>query len=132
VEARLVVASRYDDLAILRIAPSGLAGVALADSGVEVGDFVLTIGNPLGLGQSATFGIVSALHRACPGIENKDLILTDALIDRGDSGGALINMRGELVGINVARIGHSDTGSFGFAVPANAIRGLLARARQLS
>jgi S1-C subfamily serine protease len=128
VEARLVAASRHDDLAILRIAASGLTAVAIADSRFEVGDFVLAIGNALELGQSVTLGIISALHRTCPGIENMDLIVTDALIDRGSSGGPLINMQGELVGINVARVGHSEVGGFGFAVPANAIRGLLARA----
>ena len=128
--ASVVAASPRDDLAILRIAAPELTEISLGDSNnVEVGDFVLAVGNPLGLGQSTTFGIVSALHRSVPGIENKDLVATDALIDQGSSGGALINAHGELIAVNVARLGRSDAGGFGFAVPANAIRALLERAR---
>lgn len=130
VDARLLATSRNDDLAILRVAASGLTELALSDpNSLEVGDFVVAFGNPLGLGQSTTFGIVSALHRSCPGIKNADLIVIDALIDRGNSGGALINTRGELVGINVARLHHSSAAGFGFAVPASAVRALLARVR---
>jgi S1-C subfamily serine protease len=130
VDARVVATSTHDDLAILKIAASGLTEIALADSSnIEVGDFVLAIGNPLGLGQSTTFGIVSALHRSVPGIENEDLLSTDALIDQGSSGGALIDAHGDLIGISVARRGRSDAGGFGFAVPANAVRPLLDQAR---
>jgi S1-C subfamily serine protease len=130
VDARIVAASTRDDLAVLKIAAPGLAEIALADSNnVEVGDFVLAIGNPLGLGQSTTFGIVSALHRSVPSIENEDLLSTDALIDQGSSGGALIDARGDLIGISVARHSRSDAGGFGFAVPANAVRALLDQAR---
>ena len=77
-------------------------------------------------GQTTTFGIISALHRACPGIENSDLVVTDALIERGNSGGPLFSLRGELVGIMVARAGDSDGAGYGFAIPLDAIRELLA------
>ena len=130
VGAIVLAASEDDDLAVLRIAAGGLTGVSLGDaSALEVGDFVLAIGSPLGLGQSATFGIVSALHRSSPGIKNAELIQIDASIDQGSSGGALINIRGELVGINVARVGRANGSGFGFAVPADAIRSLLASIR---
>lgn len=129
-DATILAHSDRDDLAVLRIASSHLTAVGLGDSrGVEVGDFVLAFGNPLGGGQTATFGIVSALHRSCPGIGNTDLVVTDALIERGNSGGPLLNLRGELVGINVARAGDSDGAGYGFATPAAAIRDLLATVR---
>jgi len=129
-DAKVVVTSLRDDLAILKITASGLAEVELGDSnGLEVGDFVLAIGNPLGLGQSTTFGIVSAMHRSVPGIEDQDLVATDALIDQGSSGGALIDAHGNLIGVSVARLGRSDAGGFGFAVPANTVRALLDQAR---
>ncbi len=125
--AVLLTTSQEDDLAVLRIALRGITAVALAKGqGADVGDFVLAIGYPLGLGQSTTFGIVSALHRSCPGIRNTDLIQTDATLDQGNSGGALLNIQGELVGINVARVGRSSGGGFGFAVPIDAIRAILA------
>lgn len=130
VGAIILAASEDDDLAVLRIAAGRLTSVSLgAAGGLEVGDFVLAIGSPWGLGQSATFGIVSALHRSSPGIKNADLIQIDASIDQGNSGGALINIRGELVGINVARVGRANGSGFGFAVPADAIRALLASIR---
>jgi S1-C subfamily serine protease len=126
-DATSLAHSEHDDLALLRIPPSNLTAVGLGDAkAVEVGDFVLALGNPLGGGQTTTFGIVSALHRSCPGIENSDLVVTDALIERGNSGGPLLNLRGELVGIMVARAGDSDGAGYGFAIPLDAIRELLA------
>jgi S1-C subfamily serine protease len=126
-DATSLAHSDHDDLAVLRITPSHLTAVDLGDAkGAEVGDFVLALGNPRGAGQTATFGIVSALHRSCPGIENSDLIVTDALIERGNSGGPLLDLRGELIGINVARSGDSDGAGYGFAIPVDAIRELLA------
>jgi S1-C subfamily serine protease len=130
VDGRIVATSARDDLAILRVSAPGLTEIALADSNdIEVGDFVLAVGNSFGLGQSTTLGIVSALHRSVPGIENDDLVATDALVDQGSSGGAPIDAQGELIGISVARIGRSDAGGFGFAVPANAVRALLKQTR---
>jgi S1-C subfamily serine protease len=126
-DATMLAHSDHDDLAVLKITPSHLTAVGLGDAkAVEVGDFVLALGNPLGGGQTTTFGIVSALHRSCPGIENNDLVVTDALIERGNSGGPLLNLRGELIGIMVARAGDSDGAGYGFAIPADAIRQLLA------
>jgi S1-C subfamily serine protease len=125
--AVLLTSTQDDDLAVLRVALHGISAVSLAQGqGPEVGDFAIAVGNPLGLGQSVTFGIVSALHRSCPGIKDTDLIQTDALLDRGDSGGGLFNLKGELVGINVARIGRAGAGGFGFAVPIDAVRAILA------
>jgi S1-C subfamily serine protease len=129
-DATILAHSDQDDLALLRIAPGRLTALELGEAtGVEVGDFIVAIGNPLGAGQSMTFGIVSALHRSCPGIGNTDLIVIDALIEKGNSGGPLVNLRGQLIGINVARAGDSNAAGFGFSVPANAIRDLLAQAR---
>jgi serine protease Do len=94
--AAVLTTSGGDDLAVLKIASGGLISLPLDDtSGLEIGDFVLAIGNPLGLGQTTTFGIVRE-------IGSTDLIATDALIQQGNSGGPLLNLRGELVGINVA------------------------------
>lgn len=131
VEARILAADPDDDIAALRISASGLTAVNLGETAsLEVGDFVLAIGDALGVGHSVTFGIVSALHRSCPGIKNADLIQTDAMIDQGNSGGPLISLRGELVGINVARIGRgSGSGGFGFALPTSVIRTILASVR---
>ncbi|MGE5156887.1 MAG: S1C family serine protease [Gemmatimonas sp.] len=129
-DAIVAAADKVDDLAVLRIAASGLVSVPLGDAdSLQIGDFVLAIGHPLGGGRSATFGIVSALHGSCPGIGSTDLIVTDALLERGNSGGPLINVRGELVGINVARNGRPDAPGFGFAVPVDAVRALVLRAQ---
>jgi S1-C subfamily serine protease len=135
VAARLLATDPDNDVAVLQIEASHLETVAMGDSDrLEVGDFVLAFGDSLGLGQSATFGMVSALHRSAPGLGGKDLILTDVLIDRGDSGGPLVNLRGELIGINIARAGYAATGggSFGFAVPTGVIRAIVASVRQVN
>lgn len=125
--AVVLMASEEDDLAVLRIALRGLIAIPLGDGGgVEVGDFVLAIGHPLGFRDSATFGIVSGLHREWPGIKNADLIQIDAALDQGSSGGALVDLRGELVGINIAHVGR--TRGFGLAVPVDAVRTLLGTA----
>ncbi|MFK4506598.1 S1-C subfamily serine protease [Bradyrhizobium huanghuaihaiense] len=96
---------------------------------IDVGEFVLAIGDSLNLGPSVSLGIVSALHRSCPGIANDDLIQSDALVEAGSSGGAMINLRGKLIGVVVARRGEGRSG-FAFAVPADAILRLLATVRQ--
>ena len=110
------------DIAILEIEASDLTHVKIADSNdVEVGDFVVAIGNPFGLGQTVTTGIVSALGRSGLGIEGyEDFIQTDASINPGNSGGALVNLRGELVGINTAIIAPAGGNvGIGFAIPIN-------------
>jgi len=110
------------DVAVIRVKADGLTAVELADSDkLRVGDFVVAIGNPFGLGQTVTSGIVSALGRSGLGIEGyEDFIQTDASINVGNSGGALVNLRGELVGINTAIIapGGGNIG-IGFAIPSN-------------
>ncbi|WP_315764729.1 MULTISPECIES: trypsin-like peptidase domain-containing protein [unclassified Bradyrhizobium] len=124
--ARLVGRDPATDIALLQIRdPVDLKAIALGDSdALEVGDFVIAVGNPFGLGQTVTSGLVSALGRTGLGKQGyEDFIQTDAAINPGNSGGALINLRGELVGINTAIIspGGGNVG-IGFAVPINMAR----------
>ena len=126
--AQLVGSDPGTDVALLRIKPDGLTAMKLGDSdSLLVGDFVVAIGNPFGLGQTVTSGIVSALGRSGLSMEGyEDFIQTDASINPGNSGGALVNLRGELVGINTAIIGPSGGNvGIGFAVPVNLARGVL-------
>jgi serine protease DegQ len=124
-EAVLVGHDQKTDIALLQIQASNLKALQFADSDkAEVGDFVVAIGNPFGLGQTVTSGIISALGRA--GLDNgnyEDFIQTDAAINRGNSGGALVDMEGRLLGINTAIISANGGGSdgIGFAVPANMV-----------
>ena len=117
------------DVAVIRVAAENLVQVPMADSSrLRVGDFVVAIGNPFGLGQTVTSGIVSALGRSGLGIESiEDFIQTDASINLGNSGGALVNLRGELVGINTAIYGSGNQGSIGigFAIPINMARDIM-------
>ena len=121
-DAELLGSDPDADLALLRIKADRLSALPLADSDrLRVGDFVIALGNPFGLGQTVTSGIVSALGRTGLGIENyENFIQTDASINPGNSGGALINLKGELVGINTAIIapGGGNSG-IGFAIPSN-------------
>ncbi|MCW8995230.1 MAG: DegQ family serine endoprotease [Psychromonas sp.] len=120
--AKLVGKDPELDIAILQIKANHLTQVKIADSSkLEVGDFVVAIGNPFGLGQTVTTGIVSALGRSGLGIEGyENFIQTDASINPGNSGGALVNLAGELVGINTAIIAPSGGNvGIGFAIPAN-------------
>jgi Do/DeqQ family serine protease len=123
--AKLVGRDTDTDVAVLRIEPSRLTAVPLGDSDkLQVGDFVVAIGNPFGLGQTVTSGIVSALGRSGLGIEGyEDFIQTDASINPGNSGGALVDLHGNLVGINTAILapGGGNIG-IGFAVPINMAR----------
>jgi serine protease Do/serine protease DegQ len=110
------------DVALIKIPPENLTDIKPADSDkLRVGDFVVAIGNPFGLGQTVTSGIVSALSRSGLGIEDyEDFIQTDASINVGNSGGALVNLRGELVGINTAIISQSGGNvGIGLAIPIN-------------
>jgi Do/DeqQ family serine protease len=125
VSAEVVGTDAETDVALIRIPSNNLTAVTLADSDkVQVGDFVVAIGNPFGLGQTVTSGIVSALGRSGLGIEGyEDFIQTDASINVGNSGGALVNLRGELVGINTAILapGGGSVG-IGFAIPTNMVQ----------
>jgi len=127
-DAEVIGSDALTDIAVLKVESEGLAEIPIGDSdAVEVGDFVIAIGNPFGLGNTVTSGIVSALGRT--GISQnglEDFIQTDASINPGNSGGALVNMRGELVGINSAII--SRTGGnvgIGFAVPSAIARSIM-------
>lgn len=122
------------DIALLQIKePVGLKAIALGDSdALQVGDFVVAVGNPFGLGQTVTSGLVSALGRTGLGKHGyEDFIQTDAAINPGNSGGGLINLRGELVGINTAIIspGGGNVG-IGFAVPINMTRKVMEQLAQ--
>jgi serine protease Do/serine protease DegQ len=127
-DAEIVGKDPETDLALLRIPAEDLQAVSFGDSEMlQVGDFVVAIGNPFGLGHTVTSGIVSALGRTGLGIEGyEDFIQTDASINPGNSGGALVNLRGELVGINTAIVAPAggNVGS-GFAIPANMARGVM-------
>ncbi len=128
VKAQLVGADPGTDIAVLRIEPQGLTALRLGDSdALNVGDFVVAIGNPFGLGQTVTSGIVSALGRTGINVEGyENFIQTDAAINPGNSGGALVNLRGELIGINTAIIGPSGGNvGIGFAVPTNIARSVM-------
>lgn len=120
--AELVGSDPEADVAVIRIAADNLTELPVADSGnLRVGDFVVAIGNPFGLGQTVTSGIISALGRSGLGIEGyEDFIQTDASINPGNSGGALVNLRGELIGINTAILAPSGGNvGIGFAIPTN-------------
>jgi serine protease DegQ len=113
------------DVAVIKVQAQSLSALPIADSdGLEVGDFVLAIGNPYRIGQTVTSGIISGLHRTNVGIERyEDFIQTDAAIYPGNSGGALVNLRGELIGINTAFIGATNSNpGMGFAIPINMVR----------
>ncbi|MFQ5660971.1 MAG: DegQ family serine endoprotease [Gammaproteobacteria bacterium] len=121
-EAEIIGSDPETDIAVIKIPPEKLTDIQPMDSDtLRVGDFVVAIGNPFGLGQTVTSGIVSALSRSGLGIEGyEDFIQTDASINPGNSGGALVNLRGELIGINTAIF--SQTGGnigIGFAIPIN-------------
>ena len=122
VEAEIVGADPKTDIAVLKIPTENLTALKTADSNeLKVGDFVVAIGNPFGLGQTVTSGIISALSRSGLGIEEyEDFIQTDASINPGNSGGALVNLRGEIVGINTAIFSQSGAShGIGFAIPIN-------------
>jgi len=124
-KGRVVATDPKTDVAVVKISATGLPAAAWGDSSaLAVGDFVLAIGNPLGLSRTVTFGIVSAVGRADVGVADvEDFIQTDAPINPGNSGGALVNTNGELVGINTA-IASPTGGSVGvgFAIPSNMAR----------
>ncbi len=129
-EAKLVGTDPGTDVAVLQIQAQGLSALPFGDSDqLEIGDYVIAIGNPFGIGQTVTSGIVSALGRTGLTPEGyEDFIQTDASINPGNSGGALVNLRGELIGINSAIIGPSGGNvGIGFAVPSNMARGVMSQ-----
>ena len=129
-EAKLIGSDQRTDVALLQIEADRLTDLPLADAdALRVGDYVVAIGNPFGLGQTVTSGIISALGRAGLNDENyEDFIQTDAAINVGNSGGALVDLNGRLVGINTAIISGSGTNSgVGFAVPVNMVEIVMER-----
>ncbi|EGJ6350815.1 serine endoprotease DegQ [Salmonella enterica] len=128
-DAKLIGGDDQSDIALLQIQnPSKLTQIAIADSDkLRVGDFAVAVGNPFGLGQTATSGIISALGRSGLNLEGlENFIQTDASINRGNSGGALLNLNGELIGINTAILapGGGSIG-IGFAIPSNMAQQLI-------
>ena len=126
-DARILIADERTDIAVLKVETEGerLPVVEFGDSdGLEVGDLVLALGNPFGVGRTVTSGIVSALARTSVGITDyRFFIQTDAAINPGNSGGALVDMKGHLVGINTAIFSRSGGSmGIGFAVPSNMVR----------
>ncbi|MFT5806207.1 MAG: Do/DeqQ family serine protease [Moritella dasanensis] len=127
-EAKLIGADKSSDIALLQITAKNLTEIKFANSDkLRVGDFTIAIGNPFGLGQTVTSGIVSALGRTGLQLENlENFIQTDAAINSGNSGGALVNLRGELIGINTAILGpNGGNVGIGFAIPANMANNLV-------
>jgi Do/DeqQ family serine protease len=128
-DAEIVGSDPATDIAVLKVDAEGLTDMPIGDSsGVRVGDFVIAIGNPFGLGHTVTSGIISALSRTgiSRGDGYEDFIQTDASINPGNSGGALVNMSGELVGINSAIISRSGGNvGIGFAVPAEIAKSIM-------
>ena len=125
-KAKLIGTDPEADVAVLQADIEGLQAIPFGDSDkLRVGDFAVAIGNPFGLGQTVTSGIVSALGRTGLGIEGyENFIQTDASINPGNSGGALVNLRGELIGINTAILAAGGSGNvgIGFAIPINMVR----------
>jgi Do/DeqQ family serine protease len=127
-EAEVVGTDPETDVAVIKIPADKLAALETANSDeLRVGDFVIAIGNPFGLGQTVTSGIVSALGRSGLGIEGyEDFIQTDASINPGNSGGALVNLNGKLIGINTAIFSQSGGNiGIGFAIPINLALGIM-------
>lgn len=127
-KAKLIGKDDQSDIAVIQLIDAkNLTQIAMADSdALQVGDFAIAVGNPFGLGQTVTSGIVSALGRSGLNLEGlENFIQTDASINRGNSGGALLNLKGELIGINTAIIS-SQGGSvgIGFAIPVNMAKNL--------
>lgn len=127
-EATKIGSDKESDIALLQIKADNLTAVKLANSdALRVGDFAVAIGNPFGLSHTVTSGIVSALGRSGLNIEGyEDFIQTDAAINQGNSGGALVNLNGELIGINTAILGASGGNvGIGFAIPSNMMKNLV-------
>ncbi len=122
--ARKIGGDQSHDLAVIQVPTGNLATLPLGNAdALQVGDYVIAIGNPFGIGQTVTHGIVSALRRTDMGSGPQNFIQTDAAINPGNSGGALVNLNGELVGINTAIIGTTGANvGIGFAIPVNVVR----------
>ena len=125
--AKVIGTDPKSDLAVVKVDGHGLPAVTFADSSqIEVGDIVLAAGNPFGIGESVTMGMISGVGRATMGLDYEDFIQTDAAINPGNSGGALLDAQGRLIGINTAILSRSGgNDGIGFAIPANMARGIM-------
>ena len=123
-KARVIGRDPKTDVAVLKIDTTGLPHVTVADSdAIEVGDLALAVGNPFGIGQTVTMGMISAKGRGNMGLDYEDFIQTDAAINPGNSGGALVDAEGRLIGINTAILSRSGGNQgIGFAIPSNLAR----------
>lgn len=127
-KAKLIGADPKTEIAVIKIDANDLPIIVWSDSDkLQVGEFAIAVGNPFGLNQTVTMGIISAVGRANVGVaEYEDFIQTDAAINPGNSGGALVNIRGELIGVNTAIF--SQSGGYqgiGFAVPSNMVKAVM-------
>ena len=132
-KARVIGTDAKTDIALIKVDAKDLPHVVMGDSSkLEVGDIALAMGNPFGLGQTVTMGIISATGRGGLGIEDyEDFIQTDASINPGNSGGALVNTRGELIGINTAILSRSGGNQgVGFAVPVDLVRHVMTQLKE--
>jgi len=125
--AKVVGTDPQSDLAVVKVEAKDLPAITFSDSDkLEVGDRVLAIGNPFGIGQTVTSGMVGGLGRATMGLDYEDFIQTDAAINPGNSGGALVDVQGRLVGINTAILSRSGgSQGIGFAIPSNLARNVM-------
>ncbi len=130
VTAEIIGSDEGTDIALLKIEADNLTDIPIGDTrSMKVGDYVIAVGNPYGLADTVTTGIISALGRARLNIEGwEDFIQTDAAINPGNSGGALVNLRGELIGINTAIVGpNGGNVGIGFAVPTTMVKAVMAQ-----
>lgn len=124
-EAKVVGTDEQTDLAVIKIEKNGLTAAELGDSdAVQVGEFSMAIGNPLGLQSSVTAGMISAVNREVPDSDGKTykLIQTDAAINSGNSGGALVNSKGQVIGVNTLKLSGTGVEGMGFAIPINSTK----------
>ena len=124
-EAKVVGTDETTDLAVIKIDKTGLTAAELGDSSsVQVGEFSMAIGNPLGMQSSVTSGVISALNRDVTDSDGKTftLIQTDAAINSGNSGGALVNSQGQVIGINTLKVSATGVEGMGFAIPINSAK----------
>ena len=131
-KAKVIGTDKSSDLALIKVEATNLPSLQMGDSGkLRLGEYVLAVGNPFGVGQTVTMGIVSAKGRSRIGIvDYEDFIQTDAAINPGNSGGALVNMRGELIGINTAILSRSGGAQgIGFAVPTSMVKPIVEQVR---
>ena len=124
-EATIVGTDEETDLAVIKIEKTGLQAAELGDSdSVTVGEFAMAVGNPLGMQSSVTAGMIGAVNREITGSDGKKykLIQTDAAINSGNSGGALVNSKGQVIGINTLKIASTGVEGMGFAIPINSAK----------